>query len=715
MITMTQTLVQPTALPETTTVYHHDRADTPQRPRRGLLVRRLPFTVTVTALMLIVGLVTGALWDAAADRSWFPRIAYGLPAFLDGAWWTPVTGPFFALEPGIYLPMVGSFVLLAGYTEFKLGTRITAVTVIGGQLIGVLGAAAVLLPLQFTNWAWAQELSGHLDLGFSAGALAGLAVVSGTLRDPWRLRVRLALLAYVAISFVLIGALADLEHLIAVVAALILAPLLIDITPAQRPSRREWRLLAATGLALTAVVEVVASVIPADGPVGSTSLLSDSPVGVAVTVVVVALVVNSLRHGRRLAWWTAVVLAVVNVFAAGQFVIGDEQSEFAGLIVAMGVLWLVELSALLTGRRAFAVPARRRTAVGNLCGAADPAFTKGLLHRYGGGSLSWMATWPENRTFVRPDGRNLLAYQRHAGVVLGLGDPIGPAEQHAATIREFAAMADLTGATPVLFSVDTRTREVTTAMGWRSAVVAQDTLIDLPDLEFRGKRWQDVRSALNRAARDDIHFQLVTLAEQDPTVITQIRHMSQDWVADKVLPEMGFTLGGVDEALDPEVRVALAIDNSGHIHGMTSWLPVYGPGGRIRGWTLDLMRRRADAFRPVVEFLIASSSLAFKSEGAEFVSLSGAPLAHADTDLVEGVPRESAAVDRLLDVLGANLEPVYGFRSLHAFKTKFSPRYEPMYLAYRDEADLPRIGIAITRAYLPGVRASELVRLVARH
>jgi hypothetical protein len=38
-----------------------------------------------------------------------------------------------------------------------------------------------------------------------------------------------------------------------------------------------------------------------------------------------------------------------------------------------------------------------------------------------------------------------------------------------------------------------------------------------------------------------------------------------------------------------------------------------------------------------------------------------------------------------------------------------------MYLAYRDEADLPRIGIAITRAYLPGVRASELVRLAARH
>ena len=42
---------------------------------------------------------------------------------------------------------------------------------------------------------------------------------------------------------------------------------------------------------------------------------------------------------------------------------------------------------------------------------------------------------------------------------------------------------------------------------------------------------------------------------------------------------------------------------------------------------------------------------------------------------------------------------------------KFHPRYEPMYLAYRDEGDLPRIGIALTRAYLPNTRLPALVRL----
>lgn len=107
----------------------------------------------------------------------------------------------------------------------------------------------------------------------------------------------------------------------------------------------------------------------------------------------------------------------------------------------------------------------------------------------------------------------------------------------------------------------------------------------------------------------------------------------------------------------------------------------------------------------MIEFLLASAFTAFKNEGVEFVSLSGAPLASSDANA------DRTATDRLLDMLGAAMEPFYGFRSLHAFKRKFSPRYESVYLAYRDEGDLPRIGIAISRAYLPDATPSQLTRL----
>ena len=136
---------------------------------------------------------------------------------------------------------------------------------------------------------------------------------------------------------------------------------------------------------------------------------------------------------------------------------------------------------------------------------------------------------------------------------------------------------------------------------------------------------------------------------------------------------------------------------------MTSWLPVYGAGGRVRGRTLDVMRRRTDGFRAVMEFMIASACLTFAADGADIVSLSGAPLARGTA------PAGPDRTDRLLDKLGASLEPYYGFRSLHAFKAKFAPRYEPIHLAFRDEADLPRIGVALTRAYLPNTSPRRLL------
>jgi phosphatidylglycerol lysyltransferase len=63
----------------------------------------------------------------------------------------------------------------------------------------------------------------------------------------------------------------------------------------------------------------------------------------------------------------------------------------------------------------------------------------------------------------------------------------------------------------------------------------------------------------------------------------------------------------------------------------------------------------------------------------------------------------------VLDRLGAMIEPLYGFTSLHRFKQKFNPRSESLSLLYRDEGDLPRIAIALTRAYLPDATMRDLV------
>jgi len=72
----------------------------------------------------------------------------------------------------------------------------------------------------------------------------------------------------------------------------------------------------------------------------------------------------------------------------------------------------------------------------------------------------------------------------------------------------------------------------------------------------------------------------------------QIEAISEEWVSDKSLPEMGFTLGGINELDDDNVRCLIAIDGDRTIHGVTSWMPSYRHGAVV-GWTLDFMRRRS--------------------------------------------------------------------------------------------------------------------------
>ena len=46
----------------------------------AVLRQRLPFTSSVTLAMLVLAVVTGALWNAAEDRAAYPFVAYGLPS-----------------------------------------------------------------------------------------------------------------------------------------------------------------------------------------------------------------------------------------------------------------------------------------------------------------------------------------------------------------------------------------------------------------------------------------------------------------------------------------------------------------------------------------------------------------------------------------------------------------------------------------------------------
>ncbi|GAP56244.1 uncharacterized protein Cgl0966/cg1103 [Arthrobacter sp. Hiyo6] len=137
-------------------------------------------------------------------------------------------------------------------------------------------------------------------------------------------------------------------------------------------------------------------------------------------------------------------------------------------------------------------------------------------------------------------------------------------------------------------------------------------------------------------------------------------------------------------------------------------------------WTLDLMRRRTDAFPGVMEFLIASAVNKLR-DSVEVISLSGSPLSQdmaagdsggTGNDSGQRADAEPEGLAAILDVVGRALEPVYGFRSLATFKSRFKPDYRTLYLYYQDPLQLPAMGRALSLAYLPGLSVRQSARLL---
>lgn len=376
-----------------------------------------------------------------------------------------------------------------------------------------------------------------------------------------------------------------------------------------------------------------------------------------------------------------------------------------------------------------------------------------LLRRGSGDHLSWMTVWPGNRYWFASDDRGFVAYRVRNGIAVTVGEPVishKPFQEHprhnedpqrviAGLANEFEKFAGGQGWDVAWYSVrEDFSLNRASQRGYYRVRVAEESVLSTDAIEFKGKKFQNIRTARNRAKKEGIRTEWLSWAETSPELQDRIIALSEEWVADKSLPEMGFTLGGIEELQDPDTMLLLAVDEENQVHGVTSWLPVY-EHGRIVGYTLDFMRRNTHGFRPVIEYLLAEAAVKAAELGLQWVSLSGAPLARTQAPTtqapqsanpqeaeVQVKASESSALlneeipsvlrpellDQGLEKLGELMEPLYGFRSLAASKYKFHPQHHDWYLCYNDELALPKIGIAISGCYLPDFSPRDAVKAV---
>lgn len=345
------------------------------------------------------------------------------------------------------------------------------------------------------------------------------------------------------------------------------------------------------------------------------------------------------------------------------------------------------------------------------------------LVEHGGESMSFMTTWEGNEYWLSSTGRSAVAYRVLNHIALTTTGPFGDPEEWMSDLDEFAKYCRNHSWSPVFYAIHQEARDHLARLGWHSIMVGEEMLIDPQSWKTTGKKWQDIRTAINKAKREGITDEFTTYEQAPHDVQIQIEQISENWSEGKALPEMKFTLGGVEELKDPRVKILYAIDSDGVVQGVTSWLPTWRDG-RVIGYTLDFMRYKSGSYNGIMEFLIARMAnrmhdwgVEHPDEQIEYVSLSAAPLSgleHAsdatsdDHSNIDGTTLLQHSLAYVADLL----EPAYGFRSLYNFKKKFQPIERPVYISYPDSALLANLGIAIIRAYLPELTFREALGML---
>jgi lysylphosphatidylglycerol synthetase-like protein (DUF2156 family) len=308
----------------------------------------------------------------------------------------------------------------------------------------------------------------------------------------------------------------------------------------------------------------------------------------------------------------------------------------------------------------------------------------GLLERYAETSLAFFHLLPDKSYFLADDGEAFIGYRVVGHSAVALGEPIGAPAARRQVVREFAQFCDLNGWSFCFHQVTEAGAAELADEGLRVLKIGEEAVIPLDEFSLSGKSFKHIRNALNRLDRDGYGVER-HMPGIEQALLDELEEVSNDWLHASGHRERAFTLGAFSREYLRTSQIFLVRAQSGRIEAFANIIPSYrSPDGNF-----DLMRRRPDAADGVMDLLFVALVDHFKTSGFEGMNLGFAPLSNISGS---GVP---ALALRLLYSRGSS---AFNFQGLRAFKEKWKPNWQPRYLVYRSDLQLPALALAVARA-----------------
>ena len=327
--------------------------------------------------------------------------------------------------------------------------------------------------------------------------------------------------------------------------------------------------------------------------------------------------------------------------------------------------------------------------------------------RYGRSYDSYFATEPGRECFWSWGWRGAVATVRTGRYLHVSGGLLAPPEHQEALLAQLVQRADARREVLTFFNVPEEDLPLFCRLGFQVTKWGEEALVDLPSCTWSGKEFEWVRRQSNFCRRHGLTASECrrewTSAAEWERLIAEIAEVSSLFLADK--PQSG-EIQQLEGNFNPDclgrkrIFVARADQGKGRIEGFLACNP--GCGGAT--WTMETYRRRPDAVRGTIPFLIHQAMQDLQGEGVGRVSLCLIP----GRGCREPLPGDSRLARWGIVVGTRYFNPLFDAAGSYHFKTRFRPRFESRYLCVRPRMT---VGSAWALVRLLGVLKLDLKKL----
>ena len=291
------------------------------------------------------------------------------------------------------------------------------------------------------------------------------------------------------------------------------------------------------------------------------------------------------------------------------------------------------------------------------------------LRQHGNFTMAYATLQPGMKYFESHGG--YLAYDTYWGITFVLGDPVAPAEKHAAIIEEFVRRYPRA----CFCQISEQTGAILARLGWFVNEFGADMELDLPTYDFKGQKKSKLRQAAHKVQREGYTIEERSAADGDRA---ELEALSSSWLVTKTVKhEARFLVRPFAFDDEPEARKFYLRDPEGWIVAFVVFDPIWGEG-EVIGYSPAVKRRSPDAPTGAEEAITKYAIEQFRAEGMQTLRLGLLPL----YEVQDSAFREAWRLKKIFQwVYRYGNRWIYSFRGHADFKHRYRGSLSKVYFA----------------------------------